>query len=183
MMTSTWSLGRMKPPAEVSAEICTETARLPAGRIADMKPRSALISLASRTGSPAKNDWRAIEPFSSSRAFGRFVLVMRVGPMPSCGHFCQPSEPSTLSPMARSLVVTRTSESLIGGSAGAAVMITGSEGSGCDSLSARKPAPAAATRATATTAMRATLIEGLPVRHAAKAASVAVISGKPSMYG
>ena len=37
-MTSTRSFGRMKPPAPVSGEICVETARMPVGRIAAMKP-------------------------------------------------------------------------------------------------------------------------------------------------
>ena len=53
MMTSTWSLGRMKPPALVSAAILMATARLPSGRMADMKPRSEWMSLASLIGSPA----------------------------------------------------------------------------------------------------------------------------------
>ena len=53
MITSTRSLGRMKPPALVSAAILVATARLPAGRIADMKPWSERISLASLIGSPA----------------------------------------------------------------------------------------------------------------------------------
>ena len=61
-MTSTRSFGRMKPPAPVSGEISVETARMPDGRIAAMKPAEplALISLASRIGSPAANGARAI---------------------------------------------------------------------------------------------------------------------------
>ena len=62
-MTSTRSLGRMKPPAPVSAEISVEIARMPVGRIAAMKPEPlALTSLASRIGSPAIKGARAIEP-------------------------------------------------------------------------------------------------------------------------
>jgi hypothetical protein len=36
--TSTRSFGRMKPPAPVSAEIATDTARMPRDTLADMKP-------------------------------------------------------------------------------------------------------------------------------------------------
>jgi hypothetical protein len=43
----------MKPPALVSAAIFVATARMPAGRIADMKPRSVRISFCSLIGSPA----------------------------------------------------------------------------------------------------------------------------------
>ncbi len=35
-MTSTWSFGRMKPPAPVSAEISVEIARMPDGSTAAM---------------------------------------------------------------------------------------------------------------------------------------------------
>src|SRR5262245_6005116 len=55
-MTSTRSLGRMNPPAPVSGEISVEIARMPDGRIAAMKPEPpALMSFASRTGSPARD--------------------------------------------------------------------------------------------------------------------------------
>src|SRR6201984_2874347 len=51
--TSTRSFGRMKPPAPVSGAISVETARMPDGRIAAMKPEpSALTSFWSRIGSP-----------------------------------------------------------------------------------------------------------------------------------
>src|SRR3954447_23704340 len=52
-MTSTRSLGRMKPPAPVSGEISVEIARMPVGRMAAMKPEPlALTSFCSRIGSP-----------------------------------------------------------------------------------------------------------------------------------
>src|SRR5215203_991973 len=77
-MTSTRSLGRIKPPAPVSGEISVETARMPDGRIAAMKPAAPLarISLASRIGSPALNGARVMAPPSSSMAFGLSFLVM-----------------------------------------------------------------------------------------------------------
>src|ERR1700737_5342554 len=61
-MTSTRSLGRMKPPAPVSGEISVEMARMPAGRIAAMKPEPlALTSFGSRIGSPAVKGGRGNE--------------------------------------------------------------------------------------------------------------------------
>ena len=71
-ITSTRSFGRMKPPAPVSGEISVDTARMPDGRIAAMKPAApfALISLASRIGSPAVNGARVIAPAKSWIAFG-----------------------------------------------------------------------------------------------------------------
>jgi len=66
----------MKPPAEVSAEIAVATARCPAGRIADMKPRSERMSFASLIGSPVTKLERAMEPVSSARAPGRASRVM-----------------------------------------------------------------------------------------------------------
>ena len=75
-MTSTRSLGRMKPPAPVSGEISVETARMPPGRIAAMKPEPlALISFSSRIGSPAMNGdardragnlGRGVRPFAAA---------------------------------------------------------------------------------------------------------------------
>src|ERR1700682_1519043 len=77
-ITSTRSLGRMKPPAPVSGEISVETARMPEGRIAAMKPDPlALISFGSRIGSPAMNGARAIEPSIWGGASGR--SLRRVG--------------------------------------------------------------------------------------------------------
>ena len=70
-ITSTRSFGRMKPPAPVSGEISVETARMPLSSTAAMKPEPlALISLASRIGSPATNGARAIAPVSCSIASG-----------------------------------------------------------------------------------------------------------------
>ena len=66
----------MKPPAPVSGEISVETARMPVGRIAAMKPEPlALTSFCSRIGSPAMNGARAIEPAISVVAFGPFVAA------------------------------------------------------------------------------------------------------------
>src|ERR1700741_4394678 len=54
--TSTRSFGRMKPPAPVSGAISVETARMPDGRIAAMKPEpSALTSFWSRIGRPRRH--------------------------------------------------------------------------------------------------------------------------------
>ena len=62
----------MNPPAPVSAEICVEMARMPAGRIAAMKPEPfAFTSFTSRIGSPATNGARTIMPERSSSALGR----------------------------------------------------------------------------------------------------------------
>src|SRR5258708_31304682 len=82
-MTSTRSLGRIKPPAPVSGEISVETARMPAGRIAAMKPEPlALTSVGWRIGSPAMNGARAIEPaislVASGRSLGRIKLLLAV---------------------------------------------------------------------------------------------------------
>ena len=75
-ITSTRSLGRMKPPAPVSGEISVETARMPVGRIAAMKPDPlALTSFGSRIGSPAINGARAIEPENLGRRIGAFVAA------------------------------------------------------------------------------------------------------------
>jgi hypothetical protein len=64
-MTSTRSFGRMKPPAEVVPRLSIEmaTARIPGGRMADMKPLPlALISLSRRIGSPRRRLPRVIDP-------------------------------------------------------------------------------------------------------------------------
>src|SRR3981081_3705898 len=61
-MTSTWAFGRMKPAALVSGVMSIAIARLPLGRIAAMYPEPlALISLASRIGSPFGKDWRGAQ--------------------------------------------------------------------------------------------------------------------------
>ena len=81
-ITSTRSLGRMKPPAPVSGEISVEMARMPVGRIAAMKPEPlALTSFCSRIGSPAMNGERAIEPitlFMLSSLSRRIKLLLAV---------------------------------------------------------------------------------------------------------
>ena len=74
--TSTRSFGRMKPPAPVSAEISVDTARMPVGRMAAMKPEPlALTSFCSRIGSPAMNGARAIEPTISLDGLGPVLLA------------------------------------------------------------------------------------------------------------
>ena len=66
----------MKPPAPVSGEISVETARMPVGRIAAMKPEpSAFTSFCSRIGSPAMNGARAIEPTISVGGVGPFAAA------------------------------------------------------------------------------------------------------------
>ncbi len=69
----------MKPPAPVSGEISVETARMPVGRIAAMKPDpSAFTSFCSRIGSPAMNGERAIEPVMSLMASARLTRLMKL---------------------------------------------------------------------------------------------------------
>ena len=88
-MTSTRSLGRMKPPAAVSGEISVEIARIPVGRIAAMKPDPlALTSFCSRIGSPARNGARAIEPAISVVASGRSLRRMKALLAVVAGQLC-----------------------------------------------------------------------------------------------
>ena len=87
--TSTRSFGRMKPPAPVSGEISVETARMPAGRIAAMKPEpSALTSFCSRIGSPAMNGARAIMPVTSASPFDRSLRWMKLELVVAAGQLC-----------------------------------------------------------------------------------------------
>src|SRR5450631_2832116 len=88
-ITSTRSFGRMKPPAPVSGEISVEMARIPAGRIAAMKPDPlALTSFGSRIGSPAINGARAIEPVTSLVASGRSLRRMKLLLADDDGQLC-----------------------------------------------------------------------------------------------
>ena len=78
-MTSTRSLGRMKPPAPVSGDISVEIARMPVGRMAAMKPEPlALTSFCSRIGSPAMKGARAIEPAISLMASALLARLTRL---------------------------------------------------------------------------------------------------------
>src|ERR1700732_1836443 len=87
--TSTRSLGRMKPPAPVSGEISVETARMPVGRIAALKPDPlALIVFGSRIGSPAIKGERAIEPAIWVVASGRSLRRMKVLLVDAAGQLC-----------------------------------------------------------------------------------------------
>ncbi len=79
LTTSTRSSGRMNPPAEESPllSILIATARMPLGRMADMKPPApALTSLSRRIGSPRRNPTRVIEPLTSCMAFASADLVI-----------------------------------------------------------------------------------------------------------
>ena len=88
-ITSTRSFGRIKPPAPVSGEISVEIARMPDGRIAAMKPRAVgLDQLLSRTGSPATNGVRAIEPASCWIASGASLWRMKFGLAAAVGQIC-----------------------------------------------------------------------------------------------
>src|SRR5882757_2266369 len=88
-MTSTRSLGSMKPPAPVSGEISVEMARMPVGKIAAMKPDPlALTSFGSRIGSPARNGARAIEPETSLVASGRSLRRIKLLLAVAAGHVC-----------------------------------------------------------------------------------------------
>src|SRR5258708_34599727 len=79
----------MTPPAPVSGEISVEIARMPAGRMAAMKPEPlALTSLASRIGSPARNGARAIELATSLVASGRSLRRIKLLLAVAAGHVC-----------------------------------------------------------------------------------------------
>ena len=72
-------------------EISVETARMPCGRIAAMKPEPlARMTLASRIGSPLMNGVRTIAPVKSSIALGLSDLRMKLGPAAAVGHTCHP---------------------------------------------------------------------------------------------
>src|SRR6266849_107980 len=78
-MTSTRSLGRIKPPAPVSGEISVEMARMPLGRIAAMKPEPlALTGFCSRIGAPVMNGALAIEPATSLARSGRSLRRIKL---------------------------------------------------------------------------------------------------------
>ena len=152
-ITSTWSFGRMKPPAPVSGEISVEMARMPAGRIAAMKPEPlALMSLASRIGSPATNGVRAIEPANCWTASGLSLLRMKFGPAAAVGQVCHlMSAGATTWPMPISAEATRISTvsiTAMGAGAGAAF----------SDLLARKAASPPAPTATTRTRIRAVFI-------------------------
>ena len=110
-MTSTRSLGRMKPPAPVSGEISVEMARMPVGRIAAMKPEPlALTSFGSRIGSPAMKGERAIEPAIWVVASGRSLRRMKVLLALAAGQVCHcMSSGVTVWPRPMSALATRTS--------------------------------------------------------------------------
>ena len=110
-MTSTRSFGRMKPPAPVSGEISVETARMPVGRIAAMKPDPlALTSFGSRIGSPAMKGARAIEPMTSLVASGRSLRRMKLLLAVAAGQVCHcRSSAVTDWPRPMSFFATRTS--------------------------------------------------------------------------
>ena len=120
MMTSTVSLGRMKPPAEVSAEICVATARLPDGRIDDMKLRPSPTSLERRSGSPAYMGTRATAPTRVSIASASLSRVMYCSLSASDGHACHRSSLPTGAPIGTSPSRIRTSFNSMAGPLGSA---------------------------------------------------------------
>src|SRR6185312_12030439 len=72
-----------------SGEISVETARMPVGRIAAMKPDPlALTSLGSRIGSPAMNGERAIEPTIWLAASGCSLRRMKMLLAVAAGQLC-----------------------------------------------------------------------------------------------
>src|SRR6185312_16682262 len=72
-----------------SGEISVETARMPLGRIAAMKPDPlALTSLGSRIGSPAMNGERAIEPTIWLAASGCSLRRMKLLLAVAAGQVC-----------------------------------------------------------------------------------------------
>ncbi len=122
MMTSTKSLGRMKPPADVSADIAVATARMPEGRIDDMKLCPSPISLERRSGSPVNIATRATEPFSFSSASGSAARVMKLALMPLDGQDSQLMLFSSGVPMATSPDRTSTSCNAMAGACGESTM-------------------------------------------------------------
>ncbi|MBA7640734.1 hypothetical protein ES703_48405 [subsurface metagenome] len=150
--TSTRSLGRMKPPAPVSGEISVETARMPVGRIAAMKPEpSAFTSFGSRIGSPAIKGARAIMPLIWLVASGRSERLMKLPLALAVGQVCHcRSSGLTVWPSPISFLATRTST--VGSCA------TGAGAGLSDDPLARYAAMPPATTATARTAMRAGVI-------------------------
>src|SRR5207249_11788336 len=89
-MTSTRSLGRMKPPAPVSGEISVEIARMPVGRIAAKEPEPlALTSSGARIGAPATNGARSREPASCVVEAERLIRQMRQEAVDGAGQLCQ----------------------------------------------------------------------------------------------
>jgi hypothetical protein len=101
----------MKPPAPVSAVTFTEIARMPLGKIADMKPvSSGMTSFLSMIGSPSKMAARALACSYLDLASGWDSLVIMNVDTVDFGHACQPIVPPTSrSPICRLLVATRTS--------------------------------------------------------------------------
>jgi hypothetical protein len=79
----------MKPPAPVSADISVDTARIPEGKIAAMKPDpSAFTSFCSRIGSFLMKGDRAIDPTSSLGASGRSLRRIKLVLALAAGHVC-----------------------------------------------------------------------------------------------
>src|SRR6478736_3054459 len=143
----------MKPPAPVSGEISVETARMPDGRIAAMKPDpSARTSFWSRIGSPAMKGARAIEPTTSFMASGLSLRRMKLLLAVADGQVCH-CRSSDLTDWPRPISDLATRTSTVGNCA------TGAAGAGLSPLPlARYRAARPAQPAIARTTMRALFI-------------------------
>src|SRR5690606_19068616 len=112
------SFGRMKPPADVSADTWVAMARLPEGRIDDMKLWPSPISLDLRRGSPEYIATLAMDPAYFCAASGSRDLVMKFSVRPSAGHACHFSCSPMAAPIGTSPARTSTSSSSIDGACG-----------------------------------------------------------------
>jgi hypothetical protein len=111
----------MKPPAPVSGDISVEIARMPAGRIAAMKPEpSALTSFCSRMGSPVRKGVRASAPTNWFAASGRSLRRMKML-LAASGQVCQTRSPGLIAwpnPISAFATSTSTVGSCTTGAAG-----------------------------------------------------------------
>jgi len=101
----------MNPPAPVSAEIVVDTARMPVGRIAAMKPEPSRLPVWLRgSAPPAMNGTRTIMPARSSMACGRLFLRMKLPVDALAGHVCHWTSPGDIAwPIGMSDRATSTS--------------------------------------------------------------------------
>ncbi len=108
---STWSSGRMKPPAALSAVMSMATARIPFGRTAARKPEPlASTTIGSKTGCPAASGTRTMAPVNWLIASGRADLTIKLPLDELFGHTAQPiSLAAMTSPRLRLVLATSTS--------------------------------------------------------------------------
>ena len=117
--TSTRSLGRIKPPALVSAVTGTPIARMPGVRVAAKKPTAPdRTMLASVIGWPVTNGERTTTPLTTLPRSGSVCLMMNAVDTALFGHASQRTKPaSSACPGVMSLEATSTSTVIAGGGA------------------------------------------------------------------